>query len=200
MTNLEATGGTIAVDVAIIPPDWVQEKARLLNGSLYGPPEGFRFDETHFPHASLAQFFTMRASLPLLIGVLDIVLSERKRFDVTVLATVAKDRTVSYLLDRTEELWSLHDSLMNAVREWEEQEGTAAAFFCEGETPRDKDIEWVLNYRTAAAYRKFVPHITLGVGDAPATGSPFDFIADRVGLFQLGRFCTCRRLIREWKL
>ena len=189
-----------AVDVALIPPEPVQQQAHLVNALLDGPPDGFRFDDTHVPHVSLAQLFTPPATLPLFVGVLDLVLKEQRRLPSRILATVSKERTVAYLLDRTPELWSLHEAVMNAAREWEESEGTARAFYSEGEPPRDKDIEWVANFRTAAGYRKFVPHITLGFGAAPPVGEPFDFVADRVGLFHLGRFCTCRQLLRDWTL
>jgi len=190
----------IAVDVAVVPPEWVQRRARAINVLLDGPPDGFRFDETHMPHVSLAQLFTARASLPLFVGVLDLILRGRARFDLRVLAAVRKDGNVSYLLDRTPELWTLHEDLMNGCKEWEELEGTAEAFYSEGEPPRDKDVVCVANYRTEASYRKFIPHITLGFGAAPPPGEPFDFTADRIALFYLGRFCTCRLPLHEWTL
>src|SRR3990172_8472781 len=64
--------------------------------------------------------------------------------------------------DRTPELLELHEGLMDAVKEWEETDGGAEAFFSDGESVREKDVKWAANFRTEASYRKFVPHITLG--------------------------------------
>jgi hypothetical protein len=189
----------MAVDIALVPPGWVQDKARAVNLMFDGTPDGFRFDDTRVPHVSLAQFFTARASLPVLIGAVDLVLRGRRPFDLRVLTIAANGRTVAYILDRTPELLLLHDDLMNAVQEWETG-GAADAFYSEGEPPRDKDIAWVRSFRTEAGYGKFIPHITLGFGAAPQPEQPFDFTAGQIGLFQLGRFCTCRQLLCDWRL
>ena len=93
---------------------------------------------------------------------------------------------------------------MDAARPYEEAGGAADAFYSDQDPPREiareKDIAWVANYRDQASYSSFIPHITLGVGKAPEPGEPFDFVVNRVGLFQLGRFCTCRLLLHEWTL
>ena len=89
---------------------------------------------------------------------------------------------------------------MDGIKEWEEFGGNGEAFYSDGEPAREQDVEWVANFRSEALYRKCIPHITLGFGDAPAPEAAFDFIASRVGLFHLGRYCTCRKLIRDWEL
>jgi len=187
----------IAIDLALAPPERVQERARRINQEL--AEGGLQFDATHLPHISLAQCFVWRASLPLLIERLSLELRSAAAVPISASALVDQQSTISFLLDRTPELLDLHVRLMDALRDWEEEGGDASAFYSEGEPARDKDVSWVANFRTAASYRKFIPHITLGFGRSSVRIEPFDFLANRVGLFHLGRFCSCRALLHEWR-
>ena len=188
----------IAIDLALVPPEWVQERARRISRTL--SDGGLQLDTTHLPHISLAQCFVWRAALPLLIERLSLVLRSAVPLPIRALAVVDQQSTISFLLDRTPELLLLHESLMDAIKEWEEEGGGAEAFYSEGEPPRAKDVDWVTNYRAQASYSKFIPHITLGFGEVREIGGSFDFVANEVGLYHLGRFCTCRVLLRAWEL
>jgi 2'-5' RNA ligase len=188
----------IAIDMALVPPDWVQDRARHVNQGLAGG--GLQFDATHVPHITLAQCFTWRASLPMLVERLDIALRGASSLPISAIALVDQDSTISFLLDRTPELQKLHETLMDALKEWEEEGGTASAFYSEGKPPREKDIAWVENFRTGASYRNFIPHITLGFGRTEGRAEPFDFLVTRLGLFHLGCYCACRLLLKEWRL
>jgi 2'-5' RNA ligase superfamily protein len=194
----DSQSSLMAVDVALTPPDWVQNHARAINLSL--ADGGLVLDETHVPHISLAQFFVMRGAVPLLVERVHLVLREVSAMNLSALAVVDHKSTILWLLDRPQELLDLHMSLMDALKEWEEPDGGPEAFYSDGEPPRDQDVAWVANFRSAASYRKFVPHITLGFGSAPPRVAPVEFVADRVGLYHLGRFCSCRTLLHEWKL
>lgn len=188
----------IAIDVALVPPERVQARARRINRTLAGG--GLPLDATHVPHISLAQCFVWRAALPLLIERLSLVLRSATPLPIRALAVVDQQSAISFLLDRTPELLLLHESLMDALKEWEEEGGGVEAFYSEGEPPRAKDVDWVTNYRAQASYRKFIPHITLGFGGLRERSEPFDFVANEVGLYHLGRCCTCRVLLHHWRL
>jgi 2'-5' RNA ligase len=188
----------IAIDLALIPPERVQERARRVNRELSAG--GLKFDATHMPHITLAQCFAWKASLPLLIERLGLALRDTAAVPTAAIALIDQESTISFLLDRTRPLQKLHESLMDTLKEWEEEGGDASSFHSDGEPVRDKDVDWVKNFRTEASYRNFVPHITLGFGRTAALFEPFDFSADHLGLFHLGRFCTCRLLLKEWPL
>ena len=49
-------------------------------------------------------------------------------------------------------------------------------------------------------HRTFRPHITLRHASHPPTIEPFDFTATTVAACHLGRFCSCRRVLRSWTL
>ena len=145
----------IAIDVALLLPEAVHARARLINEVLWKQrTDGFRFDQSHLPHITLVQQFVRRANLPALLQRIDSIVGATAALTLRVLAVGSHQSTAFFLLQRTPDLQRLH----------------------------------------------FVPHITLGIGTAPEPGEPFDFLANRTGLFHLGRFCTCRVLLKEWAL
>ena len=99
---------------------------------------------------------------------------------------------------RTPELLDLHERLMAALRGLERPGGTPDAFF-EGDA-RVRDVLWVAGFRLQASFGAFTPHITLGHGDQAPAIEPLAFEATTVAACHLGRFCTCRSVLREWKL
>lgn len=191
----------LALDLVLLLPEEANERAKAVNAALgAGQPEGFRFDETHVPHLTLVQQFLRRARLPALVENLDRVLRRAAPLSIRVLGIHSQESTVLFLVERTPALQRLHEELMDAVEPLEEPQGAAGAFYTNGEAARERDVAWVGRFRAEASYANFVPHVTLGVGPPPPPLEPFAFTADRVGLFHLGRFCTCRAPLRAWKL
>jgi hypothetical protein len=75
-------------------------------------------------------------------------------------------------------------------------DGDAAAFF--GKDARERDVLWVREFRRNSSLERFRPHITLGHAARPPAIEPFEFTPTRIAVCHLGRFCTCRRIIRTW--
>jgi len=59
---------------------------------------------------------------------------------------------------------------------------------------------WVTGFRLKSAFGAFTPHITLGHGEHLPEIEPFEFEATTIAACHLGRFCTCRKVLREWRL
>jgi hypothetical protein len=95
-------------------------------------------------------------------------------------------------------LIELHRRLMDALSPFERPSGTAAAFV--GGDARPGDVGWVSSYRRDASYASFTPHITLGHAAVPPAVSPVTFVATTVAVCHLGRFCTCRQVLKAWEL
>ena len=74
----------IAVDVALVPPERIQERGRRINQEL--ADGGLVLDATHVPHITLAQCFAWRSSLPLLIERLDLVLRRARLVPISGIA------------------------------------------------------------------------------------------------------------------
>ena len=192
----------MAIDVALLLPEEIRARAEALHSTLREQrPDGFRFDETHHPHISLAQQFVRQARLPALIERVDSVLRGLSPLSLRVLGVRPYASVTHFLLERAPELVKLHETLMQAVEPFEEPTGAAEAFYSQDDEPaRPEDVDWVRQYRSHASYANFVPHVTLGIGIVPESRETFAFTAHHVGLFHLGRFCTCRVLLRKWIL
>ena len=191
----------LAVDVAVLLPDPLLQPLLRLNAALLPPPDGFRFDDTHLPHVTLVQQFVAAAQLPAVIEAIAAALRGVAPLGLLP-AGLSHGRTASTLrLEPTGPLTRLHADLMDRLRQFESGRGDAAAFCSTGkETPRDADVDWVLHFRANAAYDRFDPHITVGVGTLQELNPLPAAAGARVALCQLGRFCTCRRVLAEWSL
>ena len=87
---------------------------------------------------------------------------------------------------------------MDALHSFERPGGGPAAFL--ESAARQGDVAWVTGYRRTASLDAYTPHITLGHADEPPRINPFTFEATSVAACHLGRFCTCREVLRSWEL
>jgi 2'-5' RNA ligase len=191
----------LAVDVALLLPDEVRARAEALNRALWlARPDTLRLDERHIPHVTLVQQFVRYDNLAALAVRIETVLRGRAPLPLSVSGAGSSGDSVVLLIEPTPALRGLHEELIEACAGLEERDGDENAFYGADEPARPRDVAWVRHYRTDAAYDRFVPHITLGHGELPEPIAPFAFTADRVALCHLGRFCSCRVVLREWRL
>ncbi|MCS6816967.1 MAG: 2'-5' RNA ligase family protein [Blastocatellia bacterium] len=191
----------IAIDVAFLLPDDAQAHALAVNATLWAQSQmGFRFDETHLPHITLLQQFVRRANLPDVFAAVDAVLEEFSPLTLTISHVETRGETAQFVIAPHAELQRLHERLLEALAPFDEGDGPAEAFANGDEPPRPRDLEWVRNYRAQASGSHYFPHITLGKGIVTEPIAPFAFTADHIAVCQLGRFCTCRVILREWRL
>lgn len=190
----------LALDVALLLPPPATATVGRLNARLAGPPAGFRFDATHLPHVTLVQQFSPASDLGAVADEVAAVLAHTAPLRLTPVGFDAGETTTSLALDPTPELAELHGSLMDRLAAFDVAAGDESAFVDDDEPPRQRDVAWVTRFRTAAAYRHFDPHVTLGVGALDGTPPALAIDVATVALCHLGRFCTCRRLLASWAL
>jgi 2'-5' RNA ligase len=189
----------IAIDLAILPPEPVSNLAVSLNAQLQAErSKGLRLDADHLPHITLTQQFVQNDMLE---AVLDRISTTVRHIGPLALyspGAVSSGDTVWLGIEPALPLLALHRRLMDALAEFERGKGGRPAAFVDADA-RPADVRWVNNYRARAAFDSYRPHITLGHGDAPKV-DPVRFEAVEVAACQLGRFCTCRRVLRAWTL
>ena len=189
----------IALDVAILPPSDISTRAMALSAALPGEGlEGLRLDHEHLPHMTLTQQFVREEELDVAFEHIDGVLRAFSPLQIAATGGGKGGHTLWIAIERTQELADLHEQLMEALRGLERPEGTPAAF--SGGDGRVGDVLWVSGYRLKSSFGQFLPHITLGHGAQPPAIEPFAFAATTVAACHLGRFCTCRRVLRSWTL
>lgn len=192
-----------AIDVALLLPDSLGDVLTTLNQILQAPPDGFYFDFTHLPHLTLVQQFVRRHDLKAIADVVDDVI--RKQAPLALTTTHLSRAQVSSTIgvELTLELVTLHRRLMERLEPFRDRidsDDPHDAFATNHSGPRPADIEWVGMFRERSALQRFNPHITIGVGALTRSVAPTPFVATRLAICHLGRFCTCRRVLRAWTL
>jgi 2'-5' RNA ligase len=189
----------VAIDIAILPPPEVANRAIALSAALpAGESQGLRLGADYPPHITLTQQFIPSQSLDTLLARLDSVLRDRAPLHLRVAGRGKGSNSVWMSIERSPELVTLHEHLLQAAEPFEVTTGDSSAFF--GDDARDRDVRWVREFRQQSSLDRFTPHITLGHASEPPVIEPMAFVATSVAVCHLGRFCTCRRVIRAWDL
>ena len=188
-----------AIDIAVLPPSDLSHRAVALSAALPANQfQGLRLDADHPPHITLTQQFVPADSLDALLGHVDRVLSGHEPLHLRVTGGGKGTNSVWMAIERTPALVALHERLQHATEPFEIGTGDAAAFV-DGDA-RDGDVRWVQRFRRESSFASFTPHITVGHASEPPFVEPMEVIATTIAVCQLGRFCTCRRIIRAWEL
>lgn len=189
----------IALDVAILPPPVISQRAIELSAAL---PEaeslGLRLGSDLLPHITLTQQFVDAESLG---PALERVASARAGITALPLKVTGPGRghsSVWMAIEATAALLELHRRLMDCLSPFERLDGTEAAFV--GGDARPVDVAWVAGFRRTSSYAAFTPHITLGHASTLPDVEQLTFEATTIAACHLGKFCTCRRVLRRWEL
>jgi 2'-5' RNA ligase len=189
----------LALDVALLLPPDARQRAMKISASL--PPaesHGFILDADHLPHITLTQQFVRVEEIDAALERIDETLRGERPLSVRVTGGGKGHSSVWMAVEQTEAIASLHERLMEALRGLERPGGTAAAFF--EDDARVGDVAWVTGYRLKSSLSEYNPHVTLGYAAEPPAVEPFTFEATTVAACHLGRFCSCRRVLRSWEL
>jgi 2'-5' RNA ligase len=201
-----------AIDIALKPGAAMARRARADNARLLKAfPEFFALDASHHPHMTMLQQFVRTAELPKVSAAANAVLGKEgvtrwrlKAFKYYYIPT-APLGIAGIVVEPTKDLLRLQRELLDAVAPFTEKTGTPAAFFStdNGRDIQSGLIDYVADFVTVAAGKKFNPHVTIGV--APQTyldkmlAEPFEaFIFSPVGaaVFQLGSFGAVRKVLK----
>jgi 2'-5' RNA ligase len=189
----------IALDIALLPPPEVRARAVDISSRLpTSESHGLRLDDEHLPHVTLTQQFIRGEEREAAFEKVDEVLRGQPPLHLTITGGDKGNNSVFMAVDPTPELRDLHDRLMEALRGLERPGGTPAAFI--GGDARIGDVMWVASYRLKSSFAAYAPHITLGHADKAPEVAPMSFTASIVAACHLGRYCTCREILRSWTL
>ena len=196
---MQAMAKLVALDVAILPPPDVMARAIACSAAL--PRDGSErlvLDAAHLPHITLTQHFLRHEELDGAYAEIDEVLEGQLPLRLTITGGGHSGQTLWMAIERTPLLLNLHERLMNALKDLERTNGDAYAFLDGG--GRVGDVHWVSGFRQQASFGAFLPHITVGHGAQPPTVERIEFEATAIAACHLGRFCTCRKILRAWEL
>ncbi len=205
-----------AIDIALEPDAKMVRQAEADNARLLKAyPEGFALDATHHAHITMLQQFVRTADLDKVYSAANAVLAKEG-------AAIRRLKAVKYyyipspplgiagiVVEPTEDLVRLQYQLLDAVAPFTEKTGTAAAFVStdSGRDIQQGLIDYVANFTTTAAGKRFNPHVTIGV--APETylndmlAEPFKaftFSVTGAAVYQLGSFGAARKELQALSL
>jgi hypothetical protein len=198
-----------AIDIALKPDPAMVRRARADNARLLKAyPNGFALDQTHHPHLTMIQRFVRTADLAKVHAAADAVLGKEGvagwRLKATRYYYIPSPPLgiAGIVVELTERLLRLQQELLDVVAPFTEETGTPAAFFSadDGRDIQPGLIDYVADFVTVAAGRKFNPHVTIGV--APQTyldkmfTEPFEaftFSPMGAAVYQLGTFGAVRK-------
>jgi 2'-5' RNA ligase len=188
-----------ALDVAVLPPPGVTATAIAASAALPADDfQGLRLDQEHLPHITLTQMFARVDELDQVYSRVEEVTRRFRPMTLRVTGGGQGTNAVWMEVEKTPALIQLHEELMEALRGLERPDGGTGAFF--GDDARLRDVLWVTGYRLKSSFHHYTPHITLGHGSKPPELEPLSFEADTVAVCHLGKFCTCRQVLRQWRL
>ena len=201
-----------AIDIALEPDATMLQHAQADNARLLKSfPKGFALDATHNPHVTMLQQFVRTADLEKVYAALDKVFATEKPTSWKLKAfkyyyiPVPPVGLAGIVVEPTEDLLRLQQKIIDAVTPYTEKTGTPAAFMS---TEDGKDIQgsllnYVADFVTIAAGKKFNPHVTIGVGTETylndMLAAPFDaftFSPAGASVYQLGSFGTARKELK----
>jgi 2'-5' RNA ligase len=189
----------LALGVAILPPPSVSKRAIELSAALpAADAKGLRLDDDRLPHITLTQQFVAEQDVDAVLATIEATMTNYDTLHLNVTGPGRGQSAVWMSITPALDLVELHRELMDGLSRFERQDGTAAAFV-DGEA-RPGDVAWVTGFRPSSSYAAFRPHITLGHSSTLPAVEPLVFDASTIAACQLGRFCTCRRVLRRWEL
>ena len=214
--KVEFANPVTAIDIALEPDATMVQRAMTANARLFKSfPKGFTLDETHNPHVTILQQFVRTDDLDKVFAAANAVLAKEKPTAWTLKAfkyyyiPSPPIGLAGIVVEPTEDLHRLQDELIKAVEPYTVKTGTRAAFFSD-EDGRDIQkflIEYVADFVTIAAGKRFNPHVTIGVGTEtvlkkmlPEPFATFTFSATGASVYQLGSFGTARKELRALTL
>ena len=196
---MQAMTKLVALDVAILPPPDVMARAIAYSAALpRDSSERLVLDAAHLPHITLTQHFIRYEELDGAYAEIDEVLEAQSPLPLSITGGGHSGQTLWMAVERTAALLDLHERLMKALKSLERTNADAHAFLDGG--GRVGDVHWVGGFRQQASFGAYAPHITLGHGTQPPAVEPIEFEAAAIAACHLGRFCTCRKILRSWEL
>lgn len=186
-----------AVDIVVIPPDHIQDLAIDLSKKVVD--SAFVLGKTEYvPHISLCMGYA--GDIEKICGQVEESLRGESSFSLVIKGVEAGVGSVMNI-GRSQSLKRIHYKLLNAVDLVNDRRNPEAYV---DDTAREETLNYMMSFRLRHARLFYSPHITLGDGvlsdESLDVTLPIEFVADRVALFHLGNYNTCRRLLKKWEL
>ncbi|MBU1038666.1 2'-5' RNA ligase family protein [Patescibacteria group bacterium] len=182
----------LAIDIVLLPPEEVMDKAIAINNQLSG--DAIRLNKLDcLPHISLCMGVVREEDLEKVKQIINQIGQNYKPLPLTINKIDGKH--VCFEIVNTKELQSLHEAIMTKLEPYLSYNSTVDCFL--GEEINERTLCWVNNYKEKSSFSNFYPHITLGKYEIEGKDESIYFTASKLAVCHLGNYCTCRKILHS---
>lgn len=196
---------TLAVDIVLLPDGDMMELCYKENAKLLEREKGPHVFHpiSCVPHASLVMAGIRTSALLVVQSALQRIAERTPPLSLTARLTshaIANGSHVSeFTIDRTPEIAATHEETLAVLREHRVPDAPLESLV----QPPAADpiiLSWLNNFIDDSSCDAYAPHLTLGIGKQASEGERIPFTASTIAVFQLGNYCTCRKLFSAYQL
>ncbi len=184
----------LAIDIALLPPDAVMDKAIQIN-KRFEPSFNLNKND-RLPHITILQAIINKENLSQAKAKLKEIALQFSPLKLK--ASPVNEPSPMLEVSKTKDLNDLHHQIMDKYSNLISYEVEERYFY--DSHIRQKSLEYVRNFLTNAAYDNYYPHITLGTKLPVSSKFELEFTAKRLVICHLGNYNTCRQILAETKL
>ena len=187
----------IAVDVVLLPPEEVMDKAVKINGELVEKTgdTGIILDsEKCLPHVTLAMGCVEEEDLSHIDNILRSIAEDL--LPITLKTIPFEKGPASLRIEKNRDIELLHELVMIRMSRFFTHEVSKNMIYdSQKEEIAELTFDYIRNFTTKSSFENYTPHITLGPGNADLQVGSFEFVTSRLALCHLGNYCTCRKIL-----
>jgi 2'-5' RNA ligase len=189
----------LAVDIVLLPPEHLMSRAMELNRELIrsNPPKIGLNSKNCVPHISLAMGVLNYTDRESIVRDLRTIAAGYDPLTLQCIGIYAVEiptgeKVSGIAIENSEELYTLHKDVMELCTGYLTHDATLDMVYAPPEA-EEITLHFINRYPENSAYERFVPHITLGIGEMIDPGFSDEFIVTEMAMFHLGNYCTCRK-------
>lgn len=186
----------IAIDVVLLPPSKIMDMAIKINKRLVN--DSIKLNKkTCLPHISLCMGVVKEENLPKVKKIINEIGARSSKLSLTINKT--NDEQITFDIKRTKDLQKLHETIMTRLDPYLYHNATTYMYFSPPRVVK-KTLYWTKNYKRKSSFKKFSPHITLGISKMKGKKLNIKFTASKLAICHLGNYCTCRKILHSVNL
>ncbi|MEA3489868.1 MAG: hypothetical protein U9R44_05985 [Candidatus Omnitrophota bacterium] len=192
----------IAVDVVLLPPADVIEKAVRMNQELVetGNNDIVLDMEKCLPHVTLAMGCVKEGEIGNIDGILKGIAASFSPVEFKVVPSAGGGKAW-FRIEKNRDIELLHEIIMIRLSPFFNYKITEGMICRErGEEVNGLTLDYIRKFPVDSSFENYTPHITVGTGVMGKEVEYFKFVSEKLALCHLGDYCTCRKVLLSHRL
>jgi hypothetical protein len=151
------------------------------------------------PHISLCMGGVNKMEIPQIIEFINEISNKYTQFNfegkLSIQAVSAHEKISWLEIINKDKIQKIHEAVMKTIWKYLSYD-IENYMLVNPQEVEEKTISWIKHYSNL--YKNpllYIPHITVGIGDTIKYNRIFNFSSSKIAIFQLGNYCTCKKLI-----